>query len=477
MINGHDHDQIVTLSNECWHLYYTNVSKFNNTLKVLFFLNSFILCIHASPSFISGKLMKENEEEEKARDEEAQMKPSTNNTSAPQNTTGTSTSSTASVTPSTTVATTMKLTPAEEAEENVDVVVIATSVINTTAVYEDEEDYMLGEGIIKQISQHMKHMSHIQFAFLIIGCFLMFMSFVFMLLCCRGRFTCNSVRISRIEDRYSFTTESRGFRIQILTLLFVFYFLYMGIFVTFGGFVMTFAVTYLKWSKEQGTLLTSVFWGAFASGRGMAIIVSKWISPNFMIVGDIALMCFSLAGMLMALESSENVMWFFTATLGLGMASVFPTGISWAERYMHITGKSTSVFTVASALGEMFLPILTGIAFQVKGPMWLLYLCLAACCMCAVLLIFMQNLALNAGERYEKLTHYLGHAPHECDDFEMDSVSSGSTSNDGYSGSRAAVTNGYKRVTFNIPGPDTKVANGKPKNSKVISMQHALKAE
>ena len=370
--------------------------------------------------------------------------------------------------------TTLSTTPKQEEH---DIILNATFIINTTIVYDDEEDYMPGDGMIQQIKQHMQHMSHIQFAFLIIGGFLLLMSSVFMLLCCRGRITCSSVRITRFEHRYSFTTESKGFRIQILTLLFVFYFLYMGIFVTFGGFVMTFAVTYLKWSKELGTMLTSVFWGAFASGRGLAIVVSKWISPNFMLVGDIALMCFSLAGLLMALESSENVMWFFTATLGLGMASVFPTGISWAERYMHITGKSTSVFTVASALGEMSLPILTGIAFQVKGPMWLLYMCLATCCMCAVLLVFMQNLALNAGERYEKLTHFLGHASQEYDDLEMDSVSSANGSMDGYPG-RAAVANGYKRVTFNIPGSnDVKTNVGKNKRNALLSTQNTIKTE
>ena len=440
---------------------------------------------------VSGKKIKENEAHDRVQEEEEEARINetpTGGNSTGGNSTGTGGNSTStSTTPTTTIRTTTprpSTTTLQEINEDIDdgedVNLEATYVINSTASYDnddDEEDYMPGDGVIEQITKHMKHMSQIQFAFLIIGGFLLLMSFVFMILCCRGRLTCYSVRISRIEDRYSFTTESKGFRVQILTLLFVFYFLYMGIYVTFGGFVMTFAVTYLKWSKELGTILTSVFWGAFASGRGLAIILSKWISPNFMLVGDIALMCFSLAGLLMALESSENVMWFFTATLGLGMASVFPTGISWAERYMHITGKSTSVFTVASALGEMSLPMLTGIAFQSKGPMWLLYLCLAACCMCAVLLVFMQNLALNAGERYEKLTHYLGHTPHEFDDFEMDSVSSASGSTDGYSG-RAAVTNGYKRVTFNIPSPtEVKVTGGTPHKSKISAMQNSIKSD
>ena len=62
----------------------------------------------------------------------------------------------------------------------------------------------------------------------------------------------------------------------------------------------------------------------------------------------------------------QLMLWFCTAMLGVGLASIFPTGITWAERYMHITGKATAVFVVGSALGEMAMPALTGFLFQVN---------------------------------------------------------------------------------------------------------------
>ena len=40
----------------------------------------------------------------------------------------------------------------------------------------------------------------------------------------------------------------------------------------------------------------------------------------------------------------ELVLWLCTSMFGLGMPSVFPTGITWAETYIQITGKAAAVF-------------------------------------------------------------------------------------------------------------------------------------
>jgi FHS family Na+ dependent glucose MFS transporter 1 len=223
--------------------------------------------------------------------------------------------------------------------------------------------------------------------------------------------------------------------------------------VTFGSLVMTYSVTFLGWSKARGSLLTSVFWGSFAAARGLAIFLAKCLTPPVMIIIDLVIVIFALIGLVMGAESSDVVMWVCTALLGIGMASIFPTGITWAERYMHVTGKATAVFVGGSALGEMLMPALSGFLFEAKGPMWLLYILLGASIFSIVIYIIMQNLATNMGERYDRLRNipealrYSADSRYLDDDLEMNSLTpTNSTYSDDWSIQRR------KRVTFNLNG-------------------------
>jgi hypothetical protein len=60
-----------------------------------------------------------------------------------------------------------------------------------------------------------------------------------------------------------------------LILSFFFFLCYVGMETTFGGLIMTFAVEYAHWTKPQGAIVTAIFWGSLAVGRGFAIFVSN----------------------------------------------------------------------------------------------------------------------------------------------------------------------------------------------------------
>ena len=60
--------------------------------------------------------------------------------------------------------------------------------------------------------------------------------------------------------------------------------------------------------------------------------------------------------------------WAGTFGAGLGMASVFPTTLSLAERHLMITGSITSLFFVGASLGGMALPWVIGQLFERIGP-------------------------------------------------------------------------------------------------------------
>lgn len=57
-----------------------------------------------------------------------------------------------------------------------------------------------------------------------------------------------------------------------------------------------------------------------------------------------------------------------TIGLGLAMASIFPTTLTFAERRMAITSQVTGWFIVGASAGSMFLPWLIGQLFEQSGP-------------------------------------------------------------------------------------------------------------
>ena len=310
---------------------------------------------------------------------------------------------------------------------------------------------------VNEVINSLSKASTVQFAYIAIALFILVVSLTFLIICCSGKITLRAVKYQDIEPEFMLHRETTGFRVQILILLFIFYFLYVGMEVTYGNLIMSFAVEYLGWSKARGTVLTSVFWGSFAAGRGMAIFLSKCLTPAIMLIGDLVLTNLSLIGLVMALDSNHIMLWFCTATLGVSMASIFPSGISWAETYMQLTGKSTAVLVVGSALGEMSLPALTGFLFQLKSPMFLMYVMLAGAIMCIVVYIIMQNLASNKGERYQRVStasqskRFLNNE--DDTDLEMDAI--GIELDLSENGSTTGLK---KRVTFNLH--NTKVGNG-----------------
>nr|XP_006819368.1 PREDICTED: sodium-dependent glucose transporter 1-like [Saccoglossus kowalevskii] len=174
------------------------------------------------------------------------------------------------------------------------------------------------------------------------------------------------------------TKESMSFRIGFLFLLSIFYVLYVGHEVIYGGYIYSFAMeSDLGFSTEMASLLTSVFWASFAVSRGLNIIVAKYLTPKTMLILDhVGILT---ADVILVIWGAENmtILWLGTILLGVSIASVYATGITWAENYITLTGKATSVFTISAAMSGILLPWWLGYAFEAYSVMILMYVMLA----------------------------------------------------------------------------------------------------
>lgn len=153
----------------------------------------------------------------------------------------------------------------------------------------------------------------------------------------------------------------------IVSLVVLFFFLYVGAEVGYGNWVFTYATTLQLASPTNAAYLTSAFWAFFTLGRLLGIPISLRVSPNKILFADLAGCLISL-GLIIIGRQSTDALWVGTILLGLCMASVFPTLMSIAENKLHMSGEITGWFLIGAGLGGMVLPWMIGQGFATVGP-------------------------------------------------------------------------------------------------------------
>lgn len=273
------------------------------------------------------------------------------------------------------------------------------SSINNTSVQSVTEIALKPGTTVDSFLHHaiaaVKNISRIQIAYGIIGLLLFLIAIVFLVLYCRdkGRISV-SADFDELERYRSVDSCTKS---ALIILLGFFFFSYMGLEVTFGALVTTFTVEYNHWPKEQGAVVAAIFWGSLATGRGLSIFISRCCGPTFMLAFDLVFMIVGGLVLAIGVPYFDKLLWLGTLILGLGMSSAFPAGITWAETKFHLTGKSTAVFVIGSAIGQMGIPVLSGYLYEKYGAMFLMYITVALTVVTLLIFIIMQCVAFRNG--------------------------------------------------------------------------------
>lgn len=271
-------------------------------------------------------------------------------------------------------------------------------------------------------------MSRVQMAYLIIGAMLLVNGFLFCSLYCYDRYKSD---ISSYEDAF-LGQERFGQpckRYMIMFMMFLFFLAYIGMETTFGGLLMTFTVSFMGWTKDKGAMVTAIFWGFLAAGRGFSIFIANCFRPTCMLAVDLSLMLIGSVLLSFGISYHDYILWIGTLTLGFGMSSMFPTAVSWVDQHFKMTGKSTAVLVMGSAVGQMVVPVTTGYFYEYYLKMSLMYACLALSVVLCALFVFMQFIA-SRGDNVRFQSDNEGFTRLRDDEhLEMDDVSYGTTSN------------------------------------------------
>jgi FHS family Na+ dependent glucose MFS transporter 1 len=187
----------------------------------------------------------------------------------------------------------------------------------------------------------------------------------------------------------------------LLGLIMAFMFVYVGAEVGVGGWLYTYAVEMGLANTTAAAYLTSVYWGAFMLGRLLSIPIAARVRPRTILLVDLAGCVLSLSLMVLLPESAWSV-WVGAFGVGLFIASIFPTVLTWAERRMTMSGVATSMFLVGSSLGAMLIPWLIGQLFDRYGPgvtmPTILITVLMSCVILVILMVYGGAPKLEADE-------------------------------------------------------------------------------
>eukprot|EP00047_Mylnosiga_fluctuans_P005800 m.242798 g.242798 ORF g.242798 m.242798 type:complete len:500 (+) comp14101_c0_seq1:61-1560(+) len=168
------------------------------------------------------------------------------------------------------------------------------------------------------------------------------------------------------------------YRDGVLLLTFLFLMFYVGLEVSYGGYVFSYAVKDCDIAMQPTTAayLTSVFWGAFALGRLLAVFLAMRVPPAVMTLLDL-LGCIAATVILISTQGNAGALWAASAIYGMSMASIFPSAYHLVEYFIDVTARAASFIVVGASLGEMVLPLITSALFDATGPPSFLYIMFA----------------------------------------------------------------------------------------------------
>lgn len=161
---------------------------------------------------------------------------------------------------------------------------------------------------------------------------------------------------------------------------------------SFIGFLMTFIITELRWSKASGSSASATFWIAFAAGRLSGIVIVKCFKLSVVIMIFFVIVISGAVLFWLAVISNINsLVWVSIAAVGYGMSVIFASIFLWlSENVRRLTGKMASILFIFFSSGAMVFPILVGQLMDKVSQMWFIYLQLIIfCAMCAMFLFIL----------------------------------------------------------------------------------------
>jgi FHS family Na+ dependent glucose MFS transporter 1 len=154
---------------------------------------------------------------------------------------------------------------------------------------------------------------------------------------------------------------------KIIILIALLLCLYIGAEVSYGNWIYSYVLKMNLGDENKAAYLSSIFWGALTAGRLLAVPVAVRLRPRTILLADL-IGCFISISIAILWSTSIIAITIASLCIGLSMASIYPTAVTFAERRVQMTGQVTSFLLLGGSVGGMLVPLLIGWLFESIGP-------------------------------------------------------------------------------------------------------------
>ncbi|XP_060565973.1 sodium-dependent glucose transporter 1A-like [Ruditapes philippinarum] len=219
----------------------------------------------------------------------------------------------------------------------------------------------------------------VQYSYLITGILTLITVIPFsMMLCLRPKDVAKTEAVTEKRDPTNFKELPLPVRVVILTCLSLLIIIYCGTDDTYAGFLMTFVLTELHWTKSEGSLASSLHWACFGVARLGCIFLVRFVKTSKLMIIFGILAVLSFTGLLLStLYGIKPLIWIFIGCPGISLSFIFPAMFTWTnENIVVVSGKMSAMFLMSASTGVMLFPLLFGYTMERFSPRWFIYLLL-----------------------------------------------------------------------------------------------------
>ena len=176
-----------------------------------------------------------------------------------------------------------------------------------------------------------------------------------------------------ITDTNSSNTYAT-YKYPAFVLLFLFTFCYVGLALSYGSLVFTYAVEgQLHFDKSTAATLTAVFWGPLIFARVFPIVlVVLKVPPSVLMIMNVSSSCIAIL-ILIIFPHNRIAIWIVSALLGASFASIYPNIMTWLSQHLPVSGRATAVVVAGGNLGDIIITSVITALIGSVNPDWFVY--------------------------------------------------------------------------------------------------------
>jgi FHS family Na+ dependent glucose MFS transporter 1 len=162
--------------------------------------------------------------------------------------------------------------------------------------------------------------------------------------------------------------EQTGPNWKLVGLIAAFFFAAVGAEVIMLSWTFTYAVKAGFDESTTAAALTSAYWAAYSIGRLLSIPIALRVHARYVLMADLVGALIGAAILLLG-GTDPTVIWVGVLLIGLSLASVFPTMLTFTGELVSVSGKVNGVLFAVSNVSAMFFPWFIGQLFEPLGTL------------------------------------------------------------------------------------------------------------